>query len=223
MRIDVLIPSAGIGKRFSNSVKKQFFKMKDKPILYYTLDKLKRTHDFNHFIIGVLKEDFELAEQSAYLANLKSFELVEGCEKRQDTVYSCLSKSRSDFVMVHDAVRPFVSQDVIRKTIDLGLQTGAAICVLPVKDTLKLVKGDKICSTVDRNKYVLTHTPQVFKTIILTKALEYVRTKNINITDDAQAVEIIDVDINYTLSNYENIKITFLEDLRLAEYLIDKI
>jgi 2-C-methyl-D-erythritol 4-phosphate cytidylyltransferase len=215
MEIDVIIPAAGIGSRFSDKVKKQFFLINEKPVFYHTLKKLYNSYIFNKFLIGASKEDFNFIQGILTELNISNYELVIGGKERQDTVYNCLKKSNSDFVLIHDAVRPFVKKDVIVNTIEKAFECGAAICGLFVKDTVKYVHNNEILKTLDRNFIFLAHTPQVFKLEILKEAASLVKRKKLFITDESQAVEILGYKVEIVSSNQENIKITTKSDLTI--------
>ncbi len=213
MDIDAIIPAAGVGSRFSDKVKKQFFLIKGEPVFFHTLKRLSSSYFFNKFIIGASENDFNFIEKNLKKLEISNYILVTGGKERKDTVYNCLKYSESDFVLIHDAVRPFVKKIVILNVIEKAFNTNAAICGLFVKDTVKKVIDNKIVKTLNRDLIFLAHTPQVFNSKLLKKALEHVNKNKISITDEAQAMELLGEKIAVVSSNKENIKITVKEDV----------
>ena len=213
MVIDVIIPAAGIGSRFSDKIKKQFFLLKGKPVFYHTLKRLNESYSFDKFLIGASENDFEFIKNILFELEIKNFKLIPGGKERKDTVFNCLNVSNADFVLIHDAVRPFVKKEVVVNTIEKSFKTGAAICGLFVKDTVKKVINNKITETINRDFIFLAHTPQVFDLQMLKQAMNFINENNIMITDEAQAVELLGKDVGVVLSNKENIKITVTEDI----------
>lgn len=218
MSISLIIPSAGIGKRFSKDIKKQFYNLDNKPLLFFTLKRMIESYNFDEIIIGLNIDDFKIAEDIiSELGTGNKTLLVEGGAERADTVLNCLERTTCDYTAVHDAVRPFVSNATVKNTIEKAYKTGAAICGLPVRDTVKKASNNIILNTVSRENLFLAHTPQVFKTDILRKALKKSIDDNIKITDEASACEYCEIDVSIELSNNENIKVTYYEDIDLIE------
>ncbi|MGE4266058.1 MAG: 2-C-methyl-D-erythritol 4-phosphate cytidylyltransferase [Deferribacterales bacterium] len=222
MNITAIIPAAGMGKRFGGDVKKQFFEVLGHTVLYYTLTALNRAYPFKEFILGADPDDFYFLYSQLSMADIKNYQLVQGGGERYETVYNCLKAVTTDYVLIHDAVRPFVTEDIVRNVADAAKDTGAAICGLPVRDTLKKISGSFVEKTVSRDEYVLSHTPQIFKTSLLKKAVENADERGIVITDEAQAMELFGVRVKWAMSLSDNIKITFLNDMDMAEGLVRK-
>jgi 2-C-methyl-D-erythritol 4-phosphate cytidylyltransferase len=211
-----------VGKRFGTEVKKQYLQICGKPLLYYTLKALNRAYAFDEFIIGASPDDFDSLRQHAQLAGLKNYRLTEGGAERYETVYNCLKEVRSDMVLIHDAVRPFVTPELVQSVISAAREQGAAVCGLKVRDTLKKINGGLIEKTVSRDEYLLSHTPQVFKTSVLKKAVENAGEYDIVVTDEAQAMELYGKKVSWVESTPDNIKLTYQSDLQMMEYLIAK-
>lgn len=222
IKVSAIIPAAGAGKRFSAKQKKQFFLLNEKSVLYYTLYNLKRSYDFKEFIIGVASEDVKKVEEIFSELEIENFILAEGGTERFDTVYNCLRVATGDYILIHDAVRPFVNKEIVRNCILKGINTGATICGIKPNDTVKSVSEDKISETIDRNSLLLVHTPQVFKKSLLISAIEFQRKNNLFITDEAMAVEALGKDVHFVESDSENIKLTKADDLELFEFLLKK-
>lgn len=222
MSITAVIPAAGIGKRFSGDVKKQFFTIFDNTVLYYTLTALCRTYPFEEFILGGSPDDFAFMEDQLRKAGISNFRLAEGGAERYETVYNCIKAVKTEYVLIHDAVRPFITQPLVQSVIDAAKANGAAICGLQVRDTLKKVSGGQVEKTVNRDEYILSHTPQVFRTSVLKKAVENAGEFDIVVTDEAQAMELYRKSVAWVPSSPDNIKLTYLADIGIAESLIRK-
>ncbi|MGD9808295.1 MAG: 2-C-methyl-D-erythritol 4-phosphate cytidylyltransferase [Deferribacterales bacterium] len=222
MSITAVIPAAGIGKRFGGDVKKQFFTIFDNTVFYYTLTALKRAYPFQEFLMGASPSDFEYIREQARMADVSNYRLIEGGAERYETVYNCIKAVKTDMVLIHDAVRPFITPALVQAVVESAAKSGAAICGLQVRDTLKRVDGGKIDKTVNRDEYILSHTPQVFKTSVLKKAIENAAEFDIAVTDEAQAMEMYRKSVSWVPSSPDNVKLTYSEDLTLAESLIRK-
>jgi 2-C-methyl-D-erythritol 4-phosphate cytidylyltransferase len=125
-------------------------------------------------------------------------------------------------VLIHDAVRPFVPAEVTRETIKTAEKSGACICCVPVRETLKRITPDGIEGTVDRNRYVLSHTPQVFELRRLLAAVMDASRQKLNLTDESMAMEMAGHMVKYVQSTPENIKITYSSDIELVKSLMSK-
>jgi len=222
LSLTAVIPAAGIGKRFSGDVKKQFFTIFDNTVLYYTLVALNRAYPFEEFILGASPSDFEYITNQLKLAGIENYRIIEGGAERYETVYNCLKAVKTDTVLIHDAVRPFITESIVTSVVEAGQKYGAAICGLKVRDTLKRVDGGVVAETVNRDDFVLSHTPQVFNTSILKKAVENAGEFDIVVTDEAQAMELFRQKVALVDSTPDNVKLTFTEDIGLAESLIRK-
>lgn len=222
MSITAIIPAAGIGKRFSGDVKKQFYAILDNTVLYYTLTALNRAYPFDEFILGGNPSDFEYITSQLKLAGIDNYRLIKGGAERYETVYNCLKAVQTETVLVHDAVRPFIAPETVVSVINACEAHGAAICGLKVRDTLKKVTDGMVDKTVNRDEYILSHTPQVFKTSVLIKAVENAGEFDIVVTDEAQAMELYRKKVAVVDSTPDNIKLTYQQDTFLAESLIKK-
>ena len=208
MSISLIIPAAGVGKRFSVNIKKQFTEIDGRPLIYWTIKRLVTAYNFNELIIGLNQDDIKFMDNVISDLNLNIPHIyAEGGKERANTVLNCLLKSNCSYAAVHDSVRPFVSSQVVKDTIDKAYQTNAAICGMSVRDTVKKVKGSIIEKTVPRDNLFLAHTPQVFKKDIILNALHSALENNIIVTDEASACEYAGILVETVLSNYENINL----------------
>lgn len=216
-----IIVAGGRGLRMGTDVPKQFLPVGGRPILMLTLERFHRWNEALHLIL-VLP-----ADQHAYWQTLCKeynfrvpYALANGGETRFESVKNGLRLIPDDadgLVAVHDGVRPFPSDDTLSRCFGEALQSGAAIPVTPVVETLRYVKDNR---NVLRSDYRLVQTPQTFSIALLKRA--YLQPYSEAFTDDASVVEAMGVKVSMTEGNRENIKITTPFDLTIAEALIAK-
>jgi 2-C-methyl-D-erythritol 4-phosphate cytidylyltransferase len=220
MSLSVVVPAGGIGKRFSANVKKQFYKLDGFEIIYYTFLRLKII-PCNEIIIGCNPSDEEYLADILRKAGIVNYSFAPAGAERCHTVMNCLEAATGDYVLIHDAVRPFVSSNIIEKMLSVYEEYDGLICGIKPKDTVKQINDeDAIERTIDRNSLILVHTPQIFNKKILVKCLGEIIEKNIPVTDEAMALEYFHYEVRFVESRWYNIKITTQEDLHLGEYII---
>lgn len=228
MKKYVLIVAGGKGLRMGGELPKQFIPIKGKPILMHTLDAFCRW-DPEAQLLLVLPEDHRsywrmLCEE---LGCKVPHQVVNGGETRFHSVRNGLralaeelqkepAAGEAVLVGVQDGVRPFVTADVIRDCFFQANQSGAAIPVVPVVDSLREFTGEG-SRPVDRSRFLAVQTPQVFRYELLAKAYEQAYTPLF--TDDASVVEALGHPVVTVPGNRENIKITTPFDLLVAEAL----
>ena len=192
MKVFVIVPAAGLGTRMSppstaksskKTATKQFKELNGVPILIHTLRRFVATPAVHEIIVALRQDEiagFQTQVEKRYPEILsKRLHLVEGGEHRQDSVASALAKivaDAEDIVLVHDAVRPFVTPEIINSVIDAAHKHGAAIAGMPAVDTVKQVErtadGALIKATIPRAGIVMAQTPQGFRYEILKKAFD---------------------------------------------------
>jgi len=225
MKIAALIPSAGNGLRMGGKTRKQYIHIRGRPIAAHTLLTFQALEEIDKIILIAPEGDLAYcAEEIVSKYHLsKVTRVVAGGRQRQDSVYNGIRELDGDeeIVIVHDGVRPFVTGPMIRESIRVAMDTGAAITAIPVKDTLKSVSGTgTVESTIDRKKLWQVQTPQTFRARLLRAAYDKAQTENFYGTDDASLVERLGVGINVISGSALNIKVTTPEDLILAEGII---
>lgn len=216
-----IIVAGGKGLRMGGDLPKQFLLLGGKPILMHTLEAFRRC-DAEMKIILVLPR-----EQQAYWNELCAeycfpveHIVAEGGETRFHSVKNGLAfVTESGWVGVHDGVRPFVSQEVIRRCYELAIQKKAVVPVIDIVETVRHLTGEG-SETVDRNRYKLVQTPQVFEASLLKKA--YAQEFTPFFTDDASVVEAMGVPVFLAEGNRENIKITTPFDLKVSSALLEE-
>jgi 2-C-methyl-D-erythritol 4-phosphate cytidylyltransferase len=214
-----LIVAGGTGKRMKSLVPKQFMLLKGIPVLMHTIYKFHR-YDTGMRIILVLPGDQvatwkDLCEKNGFIIR---HEMVTGGETRFHSIQKNLDRIPEQcLVAVHDGVRPLVSMDTIHRCFTAAGENGNAVPCVEIPETLRIMdeKGNR---PVDRTKYRLIQTPQVFISNMLKEA--YQQEYHPGFTDDASVVESRGYNIHLVNGNSENIKITLKQDLGIAEFLL---
>jgi 2-C-methyl-D-erythritol 4-phosphate cytidylyltransferase len=233
MKVIVIIPAAGLGTRMAPGGKrgqpsKQFFEINGAPILVHTLRVFARNPRISQIMVALRKNEMERFRHELEKETLGAkVELVEGGEHRQDSVANALASlkaAKDDIVLVHDAVRPFVDDEIIGNVIRDAEKHGAAIAGLPAVDTIKQVErtaeGALITSTIPRERIVQAQTPQGFRYELIKRAFDSALADGFIGTDEASLVERLGTDVWVVMGSARNIKITTPADLELAEFLI---
>ncbi|MCF7793562.1 MAG: 2-C-methyl-D-erythritol 4-phosphate cytidylyltransferase [Candidatus Cloacimonetes bacterium] len=216
-----IITAGGSGRRFGSNKKKQFVEIANRPILFWTIDKFVRYDEIHKIIITLPPEDF--AEQQELIEkefHSHIFKFVKGGKERQNSVFNALSAcSRdTDFVFIHDGVRPFISLEEIKKLHENALKFDAVIPGYKVKNTIKQIGGNQIKKTVPRQALIAVLTPQIFRYSIIWECHQKAKKDNIICTDDAALLEYFNIPVHWIECSSKNIKITEPNDLRLAEF-----
>jgi len=226
-KVTALIPAAGMGKRMGKAVAKQFLLLGDKPVLAHTLLVFQRAPEIDEIIPILSQEDMEGCLRDViekyHITKVKT--LVVGGKERQDSVANGLKKMEKDasIVLVHDGVRPFVTPEMIKESVDHARKGECVAVGVPIKDTIKEVDDKKIvCRTLERNRLWAIQTPQVFPLKVIKHAYEESYRHKVYCTDDATLVELAGGKVHVIMGSYDNIKITTPEDLTLAEEILKR-
>lgn len=245
MKVVVIIPAAGLGTRMApvpsamdaKSKKaqpsKQFTELAGTPILVHTLRTFASVDEVSEIWIALRENEIEpfrerLAKEAKDVLK-KKVELVAGGEHRQESVAHALnavSASADDVVLVHDAVRPLVTAEIIRDVVEAAKKYGAAIAGLPAIDTVKQVErtaeGAIIKATIPRAGVVLAQTPQGFRYGLIKKAFDEATADGFIGTDEASLAERSGQAVAVVMGSPRNIKITSPGDMELAEFYLRK-
>lgn len=245
MKVSVIIPAAGLGTRMAtasaaktakpipkrSAPSKQFTELAGTPILIHTLRRFAKSPEITEIVVAL--REAEIAPFRARLEKeapeilAKKTVLLEGGESRQQSVANGLaavsaSAHDDDIVLVHDAVRPFVTEEMIHEVIAGASKYGAAIAGVPAVDTVKQVErtaeGALIRATIPRERIVMAQTPQGFRYSVLKKAFAEATADGFVGTDEASLVERSGHDVAVVMGSARNIKITTPADLELAEF-----
>ncbi len=245
MKVMVIIPAAGLGTRMGPvpsamdaktkkpHPSKQFTELAGTPILIHTLHRFNAVEAVSEIWIALRESEIEgfRARLGAEAGDVpgKRVELVVGGENRQQAVQHALnavSGAADDIVLVHDAVRPLVTPEIIRDVIEAAKKYGAAIAGLPAVDTVKQVErtaeGAVIKATIPRAGIVLAQTPQGFRYPVIKKAFDEAAADGFLGTDEASLVERSGHAVAVVMGSPKNIKITTLGDMELAEFYLRK-
>ena len=220
-----VVPAAGQGLRMGGTTPKQFLALGGVPIIVHTLRVLQHSAAVSEIILAVPAADREycLHDIVACYGFTKVTKVVAGGERRQDSGRHGLAEvgASRDIVLVHDAVRPFVTVQMIQQVIDRAAEHGAAIVAVPMRDTVKRADADGIVhDTLSRENLWLAHTPQAFRRTLFCEAHRRAESDGFHGTDDAQLVERLGHRIETVDSSWENIKITRPEDLAIGEAIL---
>jgi len=194
------------------------------PVVAHAWRRFDQAPCIEHIIV-VIREGMRpaFAELADKLQLTKPYRLVHGGAERQDSVWNGLSSlpREADIVAIHDAARPCTDPELILATIEAARQTGAAVAAQAVTDTIKESSDGKfIARTLDRSCLWTVQTPQSFRVEIIRHALEAVREKQLSVTDDTAACELIGQPVQLVLSAVPNPKVTRPEDLPYVELLL---
>jgi 2-C-methyl-D-erythritol 4-phosphate cytidylyltransferase len=240
MKVVAIIPAAGLGTRMASApsargkkpaASKQFTELGGTPILVHTLRKFAASPEVSEIYIALRANEIAgfraRMEKEAKDVSAKKVHLVEGGEHRQQSVANAMasiSAAAADIVLVHDAVRPFVTGEIIRDVIVAAQKYGAAIAGMPAVDTVKQVErtseGALITATLPRERVVMAQTPQGFRYDVLKKAFDEATADGFMGTDEASLVERSGHQVAVVMGSPRNIKITSPADMELAEFFL---
>jgi 2-C-methyl-D-erythritol 4-phosphate cytidylyltransferase len=241
MKVLVIIPAAGLGTRMTPApdarrkkpaASKQFSEIGGTPILIHTLRKFAASPEVSAIYVALRANEiagFRARLQADKDLSEKKIELVEGGEHRQQSVANAITAvaaNPDDIVLVHDAVRPFVTTEIIHDVIEAARKYGAAIAGMPAMDTIKEVQrtseGAVITATVPRERVVMAQTPQGFRYDVLKKAFDEAAADGFLGTDEASLVERSGHEVVVVMGSPRNIKITTPADMELAEFFLKR-
>lgn len=223
MKNTAIVLAAGQGKRMHTKIQKQFLEIKGYPVLYYSLRCFQDSPLIEDIILvtgeeSVLYCQKEIVDKYGFT---KVTKVIPGGKERYDSVYQgILACENSDYVLIHDGARPFITEEILERGLTGAEETGACAVGMPSKDTVKIAdESGYIAETPDRSKVWMIQTPQIFQYALIRNAHESIRTREMsNVTDDAMVVEQeTGIKVRLAEGSYQNIKITTPEDLGVAE------
>ena len=220
-----LVPAAGRGLRMGGSVPKQFLSLGGEPLIVQSLRALQAAPVIDQIVLAVPLADVDYCEAEIVSRHrfTKVTKVVAGGAERQDSVRHALAQvhAETEIVLIHDAVRPFVTQRMIEEVVAAARREGAAIIALPMRDTVKQVRTDGMIErTVDRTPLWLAQTPQAFRRDWIETAHKNAHAEGIRATDDAFLVEWLGHLVAVVEGSGENIKVTRPEDLVIGEAIL---
>ena len=217
--VSAVIVAAGKSTRMGQN--KILMKILGKSVLLHTVEAILKTDIFSEVIVVASAENIPLFE--AELCKMHGVRVIAGGETRGESAYRGICQAGGEYVLIHDGARPMVTDEIIKTTVEKAVETGAAAAGVVPKDTIKVISDDNsIKHTVDRKSAVAIQTPQVFEKQVYGKALETAKKNGFVATDDSSLVSADGVNVNLCDTPSYNIKITYTEDVFLAQAVLQK-
>ena len=223
--VAAVVPSAGYGTRMGSGTPKQFLQLGDVPLLVHVLRVLESNRMISEIVLVVPRDAVTSCREELLppFAFSKISSVVAGGTRRQDSVWNGLQSvdERTKIVVVHDAVRPFVTGRMVEEVVDGARTHGAAIVAIPLHDTVKRVAADGMIEmTLDRQRLWSAQTPQAFDVEWLRQAHRSSQAADVEATDDAFLVERIGHRVSIVNGSPDNIKVTRPADLVMGEAIL---
>lgn len=219
--VAAIIPAAGKGSRMGSNRNKIWINLGVKPVIYYSLKVFEDHPAIGRVVLVVSSSELSTAMHLVQEEHFEKTMVTEGGERRRDSVYRgllCLDP-HIQWVIVHDGARPLLAPDMVDCVLEAAVQHKAALCAIPVTDTLKKIDAEGyVTNTVERNELYHAQTPQAFARDLLIRGHKAIEGEQ---PDDASLVEEMGVKVKVVLGSPDNIKITRVEDLRLAKMILN--
>jgi 2-C-methyl-D-erythritol 4-phosphate cytidylyltransferase len=231
-RIAAILPAAGMGTRMGAETPKQFLELNGTPIVILSLRRIASCPLVTDLIVATRADEVHRLEERIAMEKFKQpVRVVKGGDSRQGSVAIALREVPKDaeIVLVHDAVRPFVTVEQITRVIEEARRCQAAILGIPAMDTVKEVKRASlpedvalITGTIPRERLVMAQTPQAFATKLLKDAFARAQSDGVSASDEAGLVERLGHDVHVVLGSERNMKITKPADMELARFYLER-
>ena len=220
-KVIAILLAAGSSSRMEGK-DKIWEKIAGKPVIQYSLDLFENSKLVDDLIVVTSKKNKLVTERFISENSFTVRSIVVGGNRRQDSVIAALNAisnfvDKPEHIIIHDAARPLIDNSMIEKGLALVKQVGAAIPVVPIKDTLKQISNQLVVKTLDRNQIVAAQTPQFFSYSSLNAANDYFES---DMTDDSMFIELAGGIVGVFDGAEKNIKVTQPQDLLLAEILL---
>ena len=226
MKAAAVIVAGGKGLRMGSDVPKQLLKLNGVTILERTLVPFNACPEIDNIVIVAAEAIIEHIEStiSERQIHIKRTQVVKGGIERQDSVWNGIMAvgSTADIIVIHDAVRPFITSQLITHSITGAEKYGSVSVMRPIKETVKIVKNGTVIETPDRTILRLTQTPQAFRKDLIIEAHQKAREDGFIGTDDCMLVERLGYPVHVIEGNDMNIKITTPTDLEIAEAILKR-
>jgi 2-C-methyl-D-erythritol 4-phosphate cytidylyltransferase len=220
--LSAIIVAAGNSRRMGFD--KLFATIAGKPVLAHSISAFQRTESVTEIILVAREDRRRDLEKMAANENFTKVQSIEdGGERRQDSVRAGLAKMSSEarYVAVHDAARPLVTPQQIERVYEVCRGHEAATSAEPVTDTLKYADVDlAVVGSVDRHQLFAMQTPQIFEARLLRDTYNVILDENVSVTDEVSAVEYVGRNVFLVPNEDLNFKITYPQDLALAEFVL---
>ena len=216
-----VIVAAGKGRRMGTEISKQFLPLCGKEILAHSVEKFEKAEKIRDIVLVTGKDSLQDVRDMAQEYGWKKIiSVVAGGKERQDSVWNGLQAVSADteIVLIHDGVRPFVTEDILNHSIETAVEMGGCVAGVPAKDTIKVCNGENIAvATPDRSTLWQIQTPQTFRKELILQAYQKTKAEGFAGTDDASLAEYSGCPVKVIMGSYRNIKITTKEDLLIGE------
>jgi 2-C-methyl-D-erythritol 4-phosphate cytidylyltransferase len=231
-RIAAILPAAGLGTRMGAETPKQFLELDGTPIVILSLRRIASCAQVTDIIVATRADEVErLKERIAAEKFKQTMKVVKGGDSRQESVAAAMREvaEGTEIVLVHDAVRPFVTVEQVARVIEEARRRHAAILGIPAMDTVKEVKRASlpedvalITGTIPRERVVLAQTPQAFSMKLLKEAFARAEADGASASDEAGLVERMGHEVHVVLGSEKNMKITKPADIELARFYLER-
>ena len=215
-----VIVAAGKGKRMGTEISKQFLPLCGKEILAHTVEKFEKAACIRDIILvtggDALQDVRQMVQEYGWK---KIISVTEGGKERQDSVFLGLQQVPQDteIVLIHDGVRPFVTEEILERSIAAAKETGGCVAGVPAKDTIKVCDAEGFAiATPNRSTLRQIQTPQTFRRKEILAAYEKAKADGFLGTDDASVAEHSGFPVRVIMGSYSNIKLTTKEDLLIG-------
>ena len=224
--MSVVIPAAGEGQRLGRRPPKAAVMLSGKPLLAHAI---RPFLTFDQLVELVIVEPADTSFRShleGHLSDMGRIQFVKGGTSRLASVRNGVNALREpgEIIMVHDAARPLLTPELIRRVYEQTSETGAAIPVLPIPDTVKRVHEQRVKETVDRDELYRAQTPQGMRRTYYEEGLRQLaddEDRAASLTDDADVVQVAGYEVRTVEGDWRNFKITYPDDLQRAERLMN--
>jgi len=214
----VIITSGGNGSRFNGD--KMLAILRGKPLIIHTIEKFHKLKNIDEIIL-LVKEDVIKKYQKIIGKNYLKVKIICACHERIASVFLGLKKVKNKYIITHDGNRPLTPVSLINKLMEETIKYKAVMTAIPPTATIKYANGNIVTKSLERNKTWIAQTPQGFETkLLLTAFQKAVDNKYFVSTDDSEFVTKIGKKVKILLGDEINIKVTFPQDLIIAEQLL---
>ena len=227
-----IVLAAGQGKRMGRGVAKQFLLLKDRPVLFYTLENFQNSVIDEIVLVTPEGQEAYCREEIVERYGFdKVKRIVPGGKERYHSVAAGLAAANpgTEYVFIHDGARPFADREMIKRGLAAVRKYEACVIAMPVKDTIKIANEEGVAvSTPPRDLVWQMQTPQIFAYALIKDAYDRLLEEEkertdvpLSVTDDAMVLErYSSCPVHFIKGSYENIKITTPEDMAIAEVLL---
>jgi len=219
---DVILVMAGSGERSGLPYNKNLYKIKNKPLFRYSMDLFLHIPQCHKIIMVVNKKDFSVVRDAVIDVETAKFKVVLGGPRRQDSVAKGIKQAETDMVLIHDAARPLLTEDMIYKLYDKSQSVDCAVLAVKAIDTVYRFNSKDV-ELLNRDELWHIQTPQAIRLSLLKKAFDIAVKENLTFTDDVgMLIKQFGIKPEIVEGSYDNIKVTYERDLRIVEYMIER-